>query len=92
MIVALQHVKKWSTILDHDHELENDDDFSPQDDVDMETESDDDVQDITQNQAAPQSNDPSKVSKKDDVPQIDDELPKGYYMVEAILSHKFEQG
>ena len=96
MLVALSHVKKWATLIDHDQELlEDPEDFSSKDHVDDEvpqddmSENSDDVQDITMEDAHPElkNESPSKTSQN----MSEDGLPPGYYNVEAILNHKCQQ-
>ena len=86
--------------LDYDEEMINDDDFSPNDDVqndDMSTDGEDDVQDITQENPKVQTSDQNDQNDHPQAqnipsPQNDEGLPKGYFLVETILRHKFDQG
>ena len=97
VIVAMAQVKKWSEIIDHDEEFsenefspsdEDDNDLNNDDDVknnmDVDNDEDDDVQEITSHSNNNQENVPNSSTENG--------LPKGYFNVEAILRHKFEQG
>ena len=83
-------LKKWADIIDHDEEF-SDNEFSPHDeadpglddDVEM-ADSDDDVKDVTMSD----QNTPQNVQKS----STENGLPPGYFNVEAILRHKFDQG
>ena len=93
ILVSFQHLKKWNSILAHEEEfLETD--FSPLESDPMEvSEGEDDVKDVT-SEPPPENLDPQNVMdipKNSEVSQ-NDVLPQGYYMVESILKHKFEQG
>ena len=98
VLVALCHVKKWSQILEHDEEF-SETDFSPgQNDPDEMSDKDADVKDITTPEnsppkvAQPPQQISQEISDKEKASSSQHNLPKGYYNVEAILKHKYDQG
>ena len=100
VLVALCHVKKWSQILEHDEEFSETHFSLGQNDPDDMCDSDDDVKHITTPENSPPkvAQPPQQISQeisdkdKEKASSSQNDLPKGYYNVEAILKHKYDQG